>query len=109
MEAMLVVIAVIFWIPIWALRRELAARNRPEYWRRWGAVVLEDGALEIREDPIGSYMGQAIFEHVRFAGCDYHFNRITRSEERDLIRGGELFLEPGLVYRMEDAPTSPPP
>lgn len=106
MEAVVLLIVVMFLVPIWAVKRELEARTRPDYWRRWGAVVLKPRALQAQDRPIGSYMGTEIFDHVRFADCDYRFDHVAPSEERDLIKGGELFLEPGLVYRLEGMPTS---
>ena len=103
MESLIFVIMFLFWIPIWAVRREVSNRQSPGYWRCWGAVVLSPTALQGRDHPIGSYMGVPIFEHVRFCNLDYLFERVARSEERDLIEGGELFLEPGLVYRLSDS------
>ncbi|MCB1887540.1 MAG: hypothetical protein KDH20_08025 [Rhodocyclaceae bacterium] len=100
MESPFFLILLVFWIPVWFVRREIAFRHTPGYWRRFGAVVLRPGALQGREESIGSYMGAPIFRRVRFHGCDYDFDRVAPSEERDLIAGGELFLEPGIVYRM---------
>ncbi|MCB1909477.1 MAG: hypothetical protein KDH15_19115 [Rhodocyclaceae bacterium] len=105
MESVIFVILLLFWIPVWAVRREIAYRQSPGYWRRWGVVVLSPSALQACDDRIGSYMGEPIFEHVRFCGHDYHFDRVADSKERDLIEGGELFLEPGLVYRLTDTAT----
>ncbi|MCB1915762.1 MAG: hypothetical protein KDG52_08610 [Rhodocyclaceae bacterium] len=107
MESLIFLILLLFWIPIWAVRREVAYRQSPGYWRRWGAVVLSPRALQGRDHEIGSYMGVPIFEHVRFCGHQYHFERVADRAERDLIEGGELFLEPGLVYRLADPATSP--
>lgn len=106
MDALLLLILAIFWIPIWVVRRELAWRRQPDYWRRWGAVVLTPTALQQQERVIGRYMGVEIFEQVRFGGCTYRFERVAPSADRDSVGGGELFLEPGLVYRMEDSLTS---
>ncbi len=100
MESLFFLILIVFWIPIWLVRRELAFRRSPAYWRRFGAVVLRPQALEGCDEPIGTYLGSPIFRRVRFHGCDYEFDRVAPSEARDLIDGGELFLEPGLVYRL---------
>ncbi|MCB1957438.1 MAG: hypothetical protein KDG55_17295 [Rhodocyclaceae bacterium] len=100
MESLLFLILLVFWIPVWAVRRELAFRHSPAYWRRFGAVVLAPSALQARGDSIGTYMGAPIFRDLRFHGCDYDFERIAPADERDLVEGGELFLEPGLLYRM---------
>ena len=106
MEALIFLIAGIFWIPVEMLRRDLRDRASPTYWHRWGAVVMRNRALQSRNQVIGSYMGAQIFERVRFADCDYRFDHVAPSEERNLISGGELYLEPGLVYRMEPPATS---
>ena len=91
-----------FYLPVHMLRRELAAKQRPDYWRRWGAVVVRPAALELREQLIGYYMGVEIFERIRFHQLDYRFSRIGGPREREAIDGGELYLEPGLIYRLAE-------
>lgn len=107
---MLLMVLGTLYLPIALLRHDLAARRRPDYWQKWGAVVLRPQALDLREDLIGHYMGVEIFEHVRFQQLDYHFSRIAVKHERDAITGGELFLEPGLIYQMvpADKPATSP-
>lgn len=102
MESLWVLIVLSFWLPIWAVNRELRARRSPDYWRRWGAVVVEPRALQARERKIGYYQGAEIFERVRFGGWEYRFDHVAGPDERELIEGGELYLEPGLVYRMRE-------
>ena len=106
MEPVAILILAVLWLPIWVVRKELRARSSPDYWRRWGAIVLQPQALQERDGVIGSYMGTEIFAHVRFSDCDYHFDHVAPSRERDFIEGGELFLEPGLVYHMDEPLTS---
>lgn len=106
---LLVLVIMAFYLPIHFLRRELAAQRSPDYWQRWGVVVVHPRALELRERVIGRYMDAEIFEHVRFHGLDYSYSRIAGPHERDAIEGGELYLEPGLIYRLvavEAVPTS---
>jgi len=100
---LLLFIVLAFYLPVHMLRRELAAKQRPDYWRRWGAVVVRPAALELREQVIGYYMDAEIFERVRFQQLDYRFARIGGANERDAIDGGELFVEPGLIYHLIDA------
>lgn len=108
MDSLIFLILLLFWIPVWLVRKELAFRNSPQYWQRWGAVVLRTQALQARDEPIGTYMGAPIFQHVRFRDCDYDFDRVLPREQRDCIEGGELFLEPGLVYRLRPTPAVVP-
>ncbi len=109
MEGLGFLILLMFCVPIWIVRRELAFRRSPEYWRRWGAVVMRPTALQATRHPIGAYMGVPIFEEVRFEGHEYVFDRVQSRARRSKIQGGELFLEPGLVYRMRDQLTWTPP
>lgn len=100
MDSLFFLILLLFWIPVWLVRKELAFRDSPQYWQRWGAVVLRSQALQGWDEPIGTYMGVPIFQRIRFHDCDYEFDRVLPSDARDFIGGGELFLEPGLVYRL---------
>jgi len=108
MESLGFLILLMLWIPIWLVRRELAFRRSPDYWRRWGVVVTRPTALQARRHPIGAYMGVPIYGEVRFGGHEYVFDRVQSREWRCMIEGGELFLEPGLVYRMQDSLTWTP-
>lgn len=66
--------------------------------RCFGVVVRRPDAFDAVADVVGRYMGLDIYERVIFKGMTYLFDRVAPPGYKDKIRGGELFLEPGLVY-----------
>jgi len=81
----------------WAVRRELA-KMEAEDPRSCAIVVLREQALEAHSQPIGAYMGHAIWGTVTFHGLLYRFDRIQPPRKKEELAAGELFLDPGLVY-----------
>lgn len=84
----------------WAAARvvcELGDPARDEWWR-FGVVVRRADALDEHTELIGHYMGREIWREVRFKGMAFAFDHVAAAAERDAVRGGELFLEPGIVY-----------
>jgi hypothetical protein len=70
----------------------------PAELRRQGVVIVRNEILSERAAPVGSYMGQPIWASVRFMGMTYRFDRVQHRRNRERLRPGELFIEPGLVY-----------
>jgi hypothetical protein len=78
--------------------REFEKLTDPRYLREHGVVILSSRALEDHALPIGTYMGQSIWESVTFKGMQYRFDRVAPPSYRNRVGPGELFLAPGLVY-----------
>ena len=78
--------------------REFQKLTDPRYLREQGVVILSSHALEEHALPIGTYMGQSIWESVTFKGMRYRFDRIAPPSYQNRVGPGELFLVPGLVY-----------
>jgi len=53
--------------------------------------------------PVGSYMGQPIFQTIESASGTYVFDRIAESVDGefplDQLNKDELLIRPGLIYR----------
>ena len=97
LEAILV--PIVLALPLlWLMRIELNRLADPGYLRRHGIVIVAESALESRSDPVGRYMGTIVWGTVIFKGMVYRFDHVIRSERRDAIGPGQLYVEPGLVY-----------
>lgn len=83
------------------VRRYIAVHTDPALLRERGVVIVHDRVLEERSAPIGEYMGRPIWGSVTFKGMVYRFDRIVRPRERDLTGPGELYLDPGFIYRTD--------
>ena len=81
--------------------RYIAVHTDPALLRKRGVVIVHDRVLEERSAPIGEYMGSPIWGSVTFKGLVYRFDRIVRRRDRDLTGPGELYLDPGFIYRTE--------
>jgi hypothetical protein len=77
---------------------QLARLDDPAYLRVHGVVVVRESALDGHSEAIGDYAGRHIWGSVTFKGMRYRFDRRATPRERERIRAGELWLEPGLVY-----------
>ena len=83
------------------VRRYVAVHTDPALLREKGVVIVHDRALQARSAPIGEYMGSPIWGSVTFKGMIYRFDRIVRRRDRDLTGPGELYLDPGFIYRVD--------
>jgi hypothetical protein len=83
------------------VRRYIAVHTDPALLRERGVIIVHDRALEERSAPIGEYMGRPIWGSVTFKGMVYRFDRIVQPRERDLTGPGELYLDPGFIYRTD--------
>jgi hypothetical protein len=93
------VLVLLLYLPFhWLVARELKRMNDPAYLRRKGVVLVSKDVLEGHSAPIGAYMGSPIWGSVRFKGMEYRFDRVVDRRDRERIRAGELYLDPGLVY-----------
>jgi hypothetical protein len=77
---------------------QLARLDDPVYLRAHGIVVVRESALDGHSEPIGDYAGRHIWGSVTFKGMLYRFDHRASAQEREKLRPGELWLEPGLVY-----------
>jgi hypothetical protein len=76
------------------------------WWRRQegylpapGVVIESELELDGMAPAIGTYHGGGIPEWVRYHGERYEFAYVAPSRYRARVKQGELFLEPGIVYR----------
>lgn len=83
------------------VRHYVDVHTKPALLREKGVVIVHERALDDRSAPIGEYMGRPIWGSVTFKGMVYRFDRIVRRRERDLTGPGELFLDPGFIYRVD--------
>lgn len=83
----------------WAVQRELARQGDPAYLRRHGVVIVSLRAIEAHSAAVGTYCGRDIWGTLTFKGIVYRYDRIVPPKERERIGAGELYLEPGLVFR----------
>ncbi|NTV10598.1 MAG: hypothetical protein HGA47_07465, partial [Zoogloea sp.] len=90
----------------WFAMTEIRVQGTPEYWRRVGVVVRRPEALQERFEVIGRFQDHEIYAAVRFQNRIYKFERVAPATYKSFMRGGELFLEPGLLYVM-DGPDLP--
>ena len=81
-----------------AVQWHLARLEDPLYLRAQGIVVVRESALSAHGEAIGEYQGHPIWETVTFKRMHYRFSRVTQREYREKLAGGELYLDPGLVY-----------
>lgn len=98
-----VVLIVAIGLPFHLVARRELARMCDRRRIAASGLVAEREALEARSDVIGHYDGGDIYAWVQFLGMRYHFDRIVPGSYREEVRSKELFLEPGLVYRIEPA------
>jgi hypothetical protein len=84
----------------WLVTRELDRMDDPAYLRSQGVVVVKPEIVDPAE-PIGWYSSQPIWATVMFKGMTYRFDRIVPAAKADGVGAGELFLPPGLIYRLE--------
>lgn len=70
----------------------------PRYLRGQGVVIERESALDGHSEVIGVYQGHPIWATVTFKQIPYRFSRVTRRQNREKLAGGELYLDPGLVY-----------
>ena len=82
----------------WAVMAQLARCESPEYFRRYGVIILRMEALDARTGAIGRYRGAPIHGAVRFKGMEYEFARVVPQRYQARIRENELYLDPGLLY-----------
>jgi hypothetical protein len=83
----------------WAVKRELAQIEDPAYLRAHGVVIVSLSAIEAHSETIGRYRGQDIWRTLTFKGIVYAFDRVVPPAERERVGAGELYVEPGLVFR----------
>lgn len=83
----------------WLVKRHFDELQDPAYLRARGVVIVQPSALEGHTEPVGSYMGREIWRSVKFKGMEYRFDRVVAPKERERIVAGELYVEPGLVFR----------
>jgi hypothetical protein len=83
------------------VRRHIAVHTDPALLREQGVVIVHERALDERSAPIGEYMGSPIWGSVTFKGMVYRFDRVVHRRERDNTGPGELYLDPGFIYRTD--------
>ena len=71
----------------------------PAYLRAHGVVIVSLRAIDAHGEAIGDYRGQPIWATLTFKGMRYAFDRIVPPAERERIGPGELYVEPGMVFR----------
>jgi hypothetical protein len=82
----------------WAVMAQFARWASPEYFRRYGVIILRMEALDGRTEVIGRHRGAPIYRSVAFKGMEYEFARIVSPRYRTRIDENELYLDPGLLY-----------
>jgi hypothetical protein len=92
----LFVLAMMF--PIWMIMRDARERSGARYWQRVGVVVCNEQALDSVAEVIGCYMGANIYCSLVFRGVRYEYDRVALPGYKDVLRGRELYLEPGVIY-----------
>jgi len=97
-----ILVAILTLPPLWLVLRHFDRLDDPAYLRRQAIVVERESALEERAAPIGEYLGVPIAEAVVFKGLRYRFDHVLDRARRERIAPGQLFLEPGLVYVVEE-------
>ena len=83
----------------WLIRHHLRQLEDPAYLRSHGVVIVSPGAIESHSEPIGCYRGHDIWRTVTFKGIVYRFDRVLPASQRERIGAGELYVEPGIVFR----------
>ena len=79
----------------WLVLRHFDRLQDPSYLRECCVVIRNESVIEARGAPIGEYRGSLVWRDVTFMGMQYRFDRVTGGER---LAGGELLLQPGLVY-----------
>jgi hypothetical protein len=82
----------------WAVMAQFARWNSPEYFRRYGVIILRMEALDGCTEITGRYCGAPIYRSVAFKGMEYEFARVVSPRYRERIDENELYLDPGLLY-----------
>ena len=99
MEAVGPLILLVLLVPIVSLQVELfRTRNPRAALNRVGVVVLRTAALDEVSAVIGRYLGADIFESVVFMGIRYEYAGVAPPRYKEVMRGRELLLNPGLLY-----------
>jgi hypothetical protein len=88
---------VLFALVLWGLH--VWWRRKEGYAAPVGVVVASELELDAMAPTIGTYHGGGIPEWVRYHGERYDFAYVAPSRYRARVGRGELFLEPGIVYR----------
>ena len=83
----------------WLVQYHLAREEDSAYLRRHGVVIVSLEAIEAHSEPIGRLHGQDIWRTVTFKGIVYGFDRVIPASRRESIAPGELYVEPGIVFR----------
>ena len=81
--------------------REIDRMDDPRHMRNEGVIIVAEGVIEEHSEPIGAYDGRPIWDSVTFHGMQYRFDHVIARQQRERIGPGELYLEPGLVYRLK--------
>jgi hypothetical protein len=82
----------------WVVTAQFAWWASPEYFRRYGVIILRTEALDSRTEVIGHYRGAGIHRTVAFKGMEYEFDAVVSPGYRARIGENELYLDPGLLY-----------
>lgn len=82
----------------WAVWFALAYWESPEYFRRFGVIVLRPEGLDGHGEQIGRYGEAPIYRSVRFKDMDYEFAGVVPPRYVRQIDENELYIEPGLLY-----------
>lgn len=90
----------------WVILRSFDRLDSAAYLRESGVVILDQRALDMCGDIIGSFSGAPIYGWLVFKGMVYEFNRPVRPAYRKRIGRDELYLDPGLLYLVAQ-PRSP--
>ncbi len=85
----------------WLIQRELARNEDPNYLRRHGVVIVRESVLQAHAERIGEYRGRPIWASVTFKGMVYCFERVAALGNETHLKPGELWVAPGLVYRLK--------
>jgi hypothetical protein len=88
----------------WAVMQELAYWESAEYFRRFGVIIRRPEALQACTEVIGRYQGAPIHRSVTFKGMEYEFAGVVPPRYQDRIDESELYLDPGLLYLVPQAP-----
>jgi hypothetical protein len=82
----------------WAVMFALTWWESPEYFKRFGVIILRPEGLDGHGELIGRYGGAPIYRSVSFKGMDYEFAGVVPPRYARRIDENELLLEPGLLY-----------
>jgi len=70
--------------------------------RRHGVVVHRLDALDAASEVIGVYGSVEIHRTVTFQGVQYEFFGVAPAGDLGMLRGDQLYLDPGLLYVSRD-------